>query len=201
MTTTKSFVHQTVTSEPAEDQPQRRSPIRLQRLEVVSLSAIRRDPRLRCRVSMNQSTIATYVERIKAGDHVPALDVFNIEQVYFLVDGWHRYSAALKLGLASIQVRVRQGTWQEAIRFALQANWRHGLQLSNRGKRRMVEIAVRELPGESDQTIADCCKVRDTFVAKVRSQLATVANCGKRTRRDGRARKLPAKRSMRQAAG
>lgn len=181
----------TVTGNLVEQQPQGSSPTQVQRFEIMALSAIRRDPRLQCRISINQATIARYAERIKARDRFPLLDVFEIGESYFLVDGWHRYAAVLQLGLTRVRVRVHLGTWQDAIRFALCANSSHGLALSNRDKRRAVEIALRELPTESDRAIAACCKVSHTLVAKVRSQLATVASCTKRTGRDGKARKVP----------
>ena len=171
-------------------QPQRNSTAQPQRVEIMALSDIRLDARLQCRVSMSPATIAKYADRIKARDHFPPLDVFEMEEDYFLVDGWQRHAAVQKLGLKRVRVRVHLGTWQDAIRFALQANLRHGLALTNQDKGRAVEIALRELRGDSDRAIAVYCQVSHTFVAKVRSQLATTASCTIRTGRDGKARRL-----------
>ncbi len=151
----------------------------------MELSALTLDAGLQCRASINKATIAKYAERMRAGDVFPALDAFEIDGACLLADGWQRYGGAQKAGLTKFPVILHQGTRQDAIRFAIQANNAHPLPLNNKDKRRAVEMMVHECADDSDRAIAILVKVSHTFVANVRRQLATVASSDERTGRDG----------------
>src|ERR1051326_7832943 len=157
----------------------------------LDLAHITTDPAMQCRVALNKQTLADYAERLKAGDQFPPLVVFRIADQQALVDGWHRYEAAKKAGRKSFQAEIRQGPRRDALHFAIPAHRTHGLPLTNKDTRRVVEMALRESPNDSDRAIADLCNVTHPFVSKVRRQLVTVTSCDKRTGRDGKARQMP----------
>jgi len=157
------------------------------------LDAITVEAGFQCRAGLDKATVDNYAERMRAGDTFPPMDVFEIEDQYQLVDGWHRHPAALKAGLTEFAVEIHHGTRNDALRYALQANATHGLPRSNRDKRRAVGIALERFPNDSDHAIADLCAVSHVLVGKVRGQLETVSSSGPRVGRDGKKRNLPQK--------
>lgn len=173
---------------PAEDEATPQAP--QNGLVMFKLSAIKLEPAIHCRDIVNKATVALYAERMKAKDAFPPLDVFKVDGDHLLVDGCQRYYAATGIGLTALPVRLHQGTRQEAIRFALQANNTHGLPRTNKDKRRAVEMALHEFGADSDHLIADMVKVSHVFVGKVRHQLETVTSSDTRTGRDGKKRKV-----------
>jgi hypothetical protein len=162
----------------------------------LELSRITVDADLQCRAEVDEATVTDYAGRMKAGDAFPPLVVFDVDGQCLLVDGWHRHPAALKAGLTEFPVEVHQGTRNDALRYALQANATHGLPRTNRDKRRAVALAVDEFPKDSDRAIADLCKVSHVFVGNIRRELETVTSSVTRLGRDGKKRKLPKKRSL-----
>ena len=162
-------------------------------IKTLPLDSIIVDEGLQCRASVDNDTVADYVERMKAGDKFPPLVAFEDDGACLLVDGRHRHAAALKAGLTEFPVEIHQGSRDDALRYALQANATHGLPRTNRDKRRAVELALREFGEASNRVIAEMCRVSHVFVAKVRPQLETVTSSATRLGRDGRMRKLPRK--------
>ena len=92
---------------------------------------------LQVRCSTNKDVVAEYAEDIKDGAKFPPVIVYR-QSVgsasakapggkYLLADGYHRVGAARELGLIEIEADVREGGYNEAIRFALRANTAHGL--------------------------------------------------------------------------
>lgn len=167
---------------------------------MLDLSAISLDLSIQTRAKTNPATVAEYAERMKAGDKFPPLVVYLVDGKHVLADGFHRLLAATKIGLTAFPAQIRVGTRKDLIAFAVGANTRHGLPRTNADKRRAAEMAVAELADLSDHAIAQACKVSQPFVSKVRKQLKTVISSGKRTGRDGKARKLPAKKAPKTAA-
>jgi len=160
------------------------------------LSRIVLDKTLQCRAAVNDAIVASYAERMQAGDKFPPLAVFEIGGAHFLADGWHRHEAAVKAGLAEFPVEIHQGTRTDLMRFAIQANATHGLRRTNRDKRCAVKIAVQVIPDDSDHAIAELCKVSHVFVGKIRRELETVTSSSSRTGWDGKKRKLPQNRGL-----
>src|SRR5665213_640402 len=121
------------------------------------LTRIVLDTTLQCRTTLDKATVESYAGHMLAGQIFPPLTVFEMGGAYFLVDGRHRYKAALQTEQTEFAVEVHQGSRDEALRFALQANTTHGLLRSNRAKRRAVRIALRLCVGDSDRVIYACC--------------------------------------------
>jgi hypothetical protein len=93
---------------------------------------------------------------------------------YWLADGFHRLYAALRLGRATIDCRVFEGTLREAILVALKANSAHGLRRTTGDKQRAVTLVLadEEWSKKSTRWIAEVCGVGRKFVEAVRRQLA-----------------------------
>jgi hypothetical protein len=140
------------------------------------------------RANLDTETIKTYAEAMQEGVTFPPIDLFTLPNgSIVIVDGWHRYQAALKVGFTSIPARFYNGTPEEALTAALKANQTHGLRRSNADKRRSVEMALAAFPEISSRSIAELCGVSHDFAATVRTQVSTVDTCGKRKGKDGKA--------------
>lgn len=118
---------------------------------------------LQVRCAMNGDVVAEYAEAMKDGakfppiiayreatggsaagsssgkDRLPTADAPTTK--LYLADGYHRVEAAREVGLIEIEAEVRDGGYNEALRFALQANATHGLRLTNADKRRALDLA------------------------------------------------------------
>jgi hypothetical protein len=155
------------------------------------LAAIKADPDIQSRAGLKKKTVDAYAERMKAGDKFPPLDVFDVDGVLLLADGFHRQSAAQLAGRESVEVVVHGGSRRDAIKFGIEANLCNGLAFTNKDKHHYVRLMLREFSALSDGAVAAICKVSQPFVSKVRRQLKTVLGSQKRIGRDGKKRKLP----------
>ena len=105
---------------------------------------------LQIRCAMNEDTIAEYAEAMKDGAMFPPIIVFEEvkkgkggkpKSCFYLADGYHRVAAKKELGETEIEAEVREGGFNEALRFALRANVSHGLRRTNADKRHALEVA------------------------------------------------------------
>lgn len=166
----------------------------------VDLSAVRVDPSIQMRKSINGKVVKEYAEIF---DVLPPLTVFHDGKTFWLADGFHRHSAAKSIGREQVLCVVKEGTKRDAILFACGANSTHGLRRSNGDKRRAVECLLKDKEWSqwSDRRIADVAGVSHTTVATLRNsiedQLANFAssNDSARVGADGRRRRLPSKKS------
>jgi hypothetical protein len=165
------------------------------RVEEVPLDTIVVDKGFQCRAQIDEATVSRYAERMASGDRFPALIVFKIDGRLVLADGFHRCAAAQKAGKTCLEVEVREGNRQAALKCAIAGNSAHGLPWSNEDKRRVVSLALKEFPGLSDWAISDICKVSQPFVGTVRGELKTVMSSEPRIGRDGKRRKPPVKKT------
>jgi hypothetical protein len=101
------------------------------------------------------------------------ITLYKDGDVFWLADGFHRREAALRAGLETFQVRVKNGDLRAAVRFSLKANARHGKRRTNEDKRRAVTRALKDpvWGSYSNRRVADMCGVSDPFVMKVRAEL------------------------------
>lgn len=130
------------------------------------------------RAAMEWSVVAEYAEEYKKGTNMPPLIVFKEGKTFWLADGFHRYNAAQEAHLESINAEVKEGSKQDAIRYAIGANVAHGHRRTNADKRRAVEMALQhpEFKIMSDSVISKHCDVSDHLVAEVRSALEATSN-------------------------
>jgi hypothetical protein len=138
--------------------------------QTIALSKLKVSAGTQPRAEMQQDALdeyaAIYTEQgVKA---LPDLEVFLVDGEFILVDGFHRYYAALREEIASLPCNVRKGTMEEALKYALGANRGHGVRRTNADKRKCVELALDKWPKNSDREIAEICGVEHHLVSDAR---------------------------------
>lgn len=131
------------------------------------------DERCQARASLSQEVVQEYAERYREGVDMPAVDVWAVGGLYYLVDGFHRVAAMTLAGesFASVQV-VGSGTIDDAVWRAMAANATHGLRRSSEDKRRAVAIACNSGIGQeqSSREIAAHVGVSHWLVQQCRAE-------------------------------
>ncbi|HOD84359.1 MAG TPA: ParB N-terminal domain-containing protein [Phycisphaerae bacterium] len=136
------------------------------------LKKIRLDGGTQTRARIHEDVLTEYAEDMKSGSPFPPLIVFHDGKDYWLGDGFHRWGAAMKLQLDSIECEIRQGTMADAQWFSFSANKANGMRRTNDDKVRAVKSALRHCKGErSDSEIARHVGVDHHTVAKYRDEL------------------------------
>lgn len=158
-------------------------------LKIISLEFIVIDAGTQVRCSLDEDTVEEYAEAWKEKVCFPPIDVFADGNRYILADGFHRFFSAQRAGEKYIEANIHSGTRQDAIKFAVGANRKHGLKMTRADKRKAVSIAFATFAKLSDRTIAEMCGVSNTFVGAVRQDLK--ADEPIRTAKDGSERKVP----------
>lgn len=65
---------------------------------------------------LDPSRVRRYADNLKA---MPPVVIFSTKRGLILADGCHRVAAAKSLGLQTVEAEVRQGTAQDALRYAV----------------------------------------------------------------------------------
>lgn len=119
-----------------------------------------------------------YIEKLAdawvAGDEPPAVIVYHNGTHYWLVDGFHRYHAAQKCGYKHIAAKIVSGTLEDAVQFALSANYIHDKNGQPRSKAdiaKTIGVAITTFPNKSDVELGKLCKVSDKTIAAHRVKL------------------------------
>ena len=148
----------------------------------LTLGQITADPEVQPRVKLNDRAVTRYQTDMQHGVVFMAIVVFFDGAKYWLADGFHRLAAAKLAGLKTIRAEIRDGSRDDALEFANNANATHGLPLTNADKRRIVDrmMRSRKWNEKSDKAIAKVAGVSDRFVASRKKKLP--AN-GSQTRR------------------
>lgn len=104
---------------------------------------------------------------------MPMIDVFYEagNKKMLIGDGMHRLQGMRTLGFKACQANVHAGVYEDALKFALLANERHGIRRSQADKRRAVEEAIKQWPKVSNVQIATLASVDDHTVKAVRDWL------------------------------
>jgi ParB-like chromosome segregation protein Spo0J len=139
----------------------------------MKLTEIKVESSLQGRCKLNQEVVDEYSEVLREGGKLPAIKVFRIGSSYYLVDGWHRYFAHKKAGLADIEVEIIDGTMRDATLYAVGANDDHGLRRTNDDKRKAVMMLLDDMEWSewSDREIAKAAKVSFMTVGRIRKSL------------------------------
>jgi hypothetical protein len=153
----------------------------------------------------NTEVVDEYVQAWERKVQFPAVIVYQEGDKYYLADGFHRVTAAIKAGLTEIQADVFHGGRLEALEKSLGCNQIHGQRRTTSDKAYAVMKAFREFSDRSDRAIATMCGVSPNFVGKCRNAIpkkTTVledssndAESNKRMGLDGKKRRLPKKPS------
>jgi hypothetical protein len=142
-------------------------------MAILKLVDIKLDGGTQFRESINQDKVKEYKELMLDDVVFKPIDVVYDGEHYYLVDGFHRYFAIKAMSLKSIEVKVTEGTLQDAIRMARRANNAHGMPRSIETKRRVVISAINdpENEGVSAREIARECVVSHPFVLNIMKEL------------------------------
>ena len=131
------------------------------------------------RVKMYDSRITEYTEAIGRGEDLfekasDPVQLFHDGTKYWIGDGWHRVSAAIRLHKTHILARVTTGGKDDAIYVAVGANATHGIQRTNEDKRRAVLLALQhpQLRRRSDRSLAQYVRASHTYVQNLRKEMS-----------------------------
>ena len=126
------------------------------------------------RAEMRAETVADYADDMLGGATFPAIIVFHDGADHWLADGFHRISAARKIGRETIEADIREGTARDAILYRIGSNASHGLRRTQADKRHAVErlLTDPEWARWSDRKVAEIAKVDHKTVGKIRRELA-----------------------------
>lgn len=138
----------------------------------VALDRIQIDPSLQARTQLDADTVTRYEATLRqsiedgvAWPFPPLVSVFDL-----LVDGFHRFEAAKRVGIASIPVTIHSGDHKDAIRLAVGANANHGLARSREDVKRAILLASKTWPDESSRSIARMVGCSPQTVLNVQSR-------------------------------
>lgn len=133
-----------------------------------------RDASCQSRAIGNAEATDDYAAHLRAGGTLPDIEVFLVNGVPYVVDGFHRLDAHLAAGVTFVRaVIVGRGTVDEAAWYATGANKSNGLRRTNADKRKAVRNALTNPIGseQSSRTIADHVGVSDFLVREVREEV------------------------------
>ncbi len=152
------------------------------------IDEIQRAEELQPRVGIDKAVVKQYAERLQAGDKFPPVHVFDDGNDKWLADGYFRCGAEEASGDDTIVCLVHRGTKADAEWYALQANKRHGAQLTNADKARAIKKALRHPVGAnlSDRQIAEHVGASHATVGKYRAELESTGQVDQSPQRVGR---------------
>ncbi|MEU6278636.1 transcriptional regulator [Streptomyces populi] len=107
-----------------------------------------------------------------------------------VIDGTHRYLAALSNGQKTIEVQFFDGTPEEAYLRAVEANSVHGLPLSPAERKAAAARIITSLPHMSDRAIAKAAGLGAKAVATIRRRMDETPQLNARVGQDGKVRPL-----------
>ena len=108
----------------------------------LSIADLTIDPALQMRETLNDGVIDDYAAALGRGDPFPPIIVFQEGDTYRVADGFHRVNAHKRAQLTHINAEIHVGGFTSALRYALTANAKHGMQRSEGDLRRAYHAAV-----------------------------------------------------------
>jgi ParB-like nuclease domain len=115
-----------------------------------------------------------------------------------VLDGVHRWRAAIRRGAHTVSVRFLDGSLEEAFVAAVRVNVRHGLPLTLPDRKAAAARIMTSFPSWSDRAIADAAGLSAGTVAAIRGE--TGSRVIGRIGRDGRVRSADTDRRRRMAS-
>lgn len=108
------------------------------------------DPDMQMRTAMSQETIDQYAGSITAILEEKPIDVIavegHLETRWLVVDGFHRYHAAVQAEVDAINIRLMKGTYDDAVQYAMSANWENGLRPKAEDAARSINMLLKTAP-------------------------------------------------------
>lgn len=97
---------------------------------LIDFDQITIDRRFQVRNRTDQQTVKAYANAMQAGSEFPPIQLAEIDGRLFIIDGFHRYDAAISIGRTWFEAVVTRMTEREALKASAIANLTHGLQLT-----------------------------------------------------------------------
>jgi len=156
------------------------------KLEVAHLQL---DSKISPREGVDETTVGIYASCF---DQLPPVTVFWIEgrDGWWMVDGWHRLAAAKSLGLVEIEANEHQGSFDDALEFAYDANLKHGRPLTLAQRKDAARLKLRRHTVRSNNWIAQDCGIIPHTVIDLREELESALHIAKLTHLEGRDGKM-----------
>jgi hypothetical protein len=138
-------------------------------MKLMDLGSIRIDGGTQAREAIDQATVDDYAEAMLRLETFPPVVVYHDGANTWLADGFHRWHAAKKTGVQTLDVEWRVGTVEMARLYAASANKSHGLKRTAGDKRRAIEMVLStpECRRWKQEQIAKHCGVARSWVAEV----------------------------------
>lgn len=133
----------------------------------IDIRTILIDARLQCRAAVNKEVVEEYAASMKDGEKFPPLSLVRVDKATYLVDGFTRFHAYATIDMKKVDVKIVDGTWEDAVKAACGANALHGLRRSASDRRKAVEIAMKSFPKLSPTEVSKVCSVSRSFSYKV----------------------------------
>src|SRR5215471_3168314 len=149
-------------------------------MTTLSLDQIHVQEGIQPRITLDPSVVqeyATLYAEAEDEDPLPPLDVFLIEETYYVADGFHRLAAAKQAQRTELVCHVYTGTQPQAMRHAAFANLRRGLAYSQHDRQRILERLLQDLDvsQRSNRDLAQVLGLSHVTVGRARQRLAHIA--------------------------
>lgn len=156
--------------------------------QMVALDSIIFDSETQPRTAIVPETVDEYRVSLDGGATLPPVDLFFDGSQHWIGDGFHRVLAFRAAERSEVPAIVHEGGKREAILHAVGANDAHGMRRTNADKRRSVEIMLRDEEWRewSNVAIAERCKVDQSTVSRIRSEMHPTLEKQKSQPRKGR---------------
>ena len=144
------------------------------KIQMVPAGELSIDPALPGRAQVYLDTVENYVAAKKTGAKLPPIVAARIDGRLLMIEGAHRYQAALTSKEAKVPVQVLDGLeWEDALSLALKANTDHGRPLSSADKRQRVESALKSphYAAMSSRALEPILRASHNLIATVRREM------------------------------
>jgi uncharacterized ParB-like nuclease family protein len=143
--------------------------------KAIALDDIELHDKCQARVALDPPTVDTYADLLEDDVDLGPLDVFEVDGVPYLTDGWHRLAACRQIGKSFVRVRIVGSSTEieDATKAALSANHKHGLRRTRADSRRCVRLALEAGLYDdlgSERAMATDLGVSEGLVRKVRAE-------------------------------
>lgn len=137
--------------------------------ETLKLKQIIKHRDLQVREQLDMNRVEFLTEVFEGWD---ALLVYRVDGKYYLADGYHRITAAERLGLEVINAEVVEGTFEDALLAGIEANSQHrGLPLTLKERKRAAELLLKTHANWSNRRIAKIAGLSEGQLRNLRSSL------------------------------
>jgi len=100
--------------------------------------------------------------------------VYRVDSKFYLADGYHRITAAERLGLETVQAEVLDGTFEDALLAGIKANSEHrGLPLTLKERKRAAQLILKTHTNWADNRIARVVGLSHPTVHTIRQELVS----------------------------